>query len=648
MRQSSVFLNRTVALLSTLVMSVSPVLAGEKDKPDERVGNMAPCTSWINPAVKPKVVMLCIHGLGLHSGSYATFAQRMTRFGFAVYAIDVRGFGSWMKAEGHTQLDFDACIDDIKVALQSIRKANPGLPVFLLGESMGGAIALRAASQYPELIDGLISSVPAGERFQSGRTDLKVAGHFLTGPNREFNIGKQVVEQASTDKQNKDVNETLVKDWESDPLARMKLSAKELLQFDMFCRGNHEAAKKVKSMPVLFTQGIDDGLIKPDGTWDLFKKLATPDRTLVALSSTHLIFEESQANSNDVKDSSIFMLLSWVASNMADGKSLLASAIYNNAGPGALAASFSGVDADGKMAILPVPNKPGQGGPPKLPPKVAAALGIPQAAGSDGPPPFAVQNMQVLGQGRRQGQQMAGMMGNRRRPAARRAQRLANKAAQNFMPPPNLVASDSTGGPAGNPASSGDQPQALTNAVNLINQNKYSEAHDILDSFLNANPNNADAHYWNGVVAMKTNHPMVARRSFVNAMRLGRGQGHAREANKYLLDLPTDGSSSPLPADTTGSITAGKPTVLVFYADWAEQCTNIDLLFSKARELFGDKVAFTKIDVAQQSNDQLVKTFDVGPIPTMVFLDRNGKVAQTSIGLSNPVNFMKSVAAIAN
>lgn len=646
MRQSSVFLNRTVALLSSLVVSVSPVLAGDKDKPDERVGNMAPCTSWINPAVKPKVVMLCIHGLGLHSGSYATFAQRMTRFGFAVYAIDVRGFGSWMKAEGHSQVDFDACIEDIKVALQSIRKVNPGLPVFLLGESMGGAIALRAASEYPELIDGLVSSVPAGERFQSGRTDLKVAGHFLTGPNREFNIGKQVVEQASTDKQNKDVNETLVKDWESDPLARMKLSAKELLQFDLFCRGNHEAAKKVKNIPVLFTQGIDDGLIKPDGTWDLFKKLATPDRTLVALSSTHLIFEESQSNSSEVKDSSIFMLLSWVASNIADGKALLAGAIYNNNGPGALAASFSGVDSDGKMAILPTPPKLGKG-PPKLPPPLAAALGLPpQAGGQAGQLP--VENAQVLGQGRRMGPKMAAAMGNRRGPAGRRARRLANKAAQNFMPPPNLVASDSTGGPTGNPSSSAEQAPAISNAISLINQNKYDEAHNILDAFLNANPNSAEAHYWNGVAAMKTNHPMVARRSFVNAMRLGRGQGHARDANKYLLDLPTDATSASLPADTTGSITAGKPTVLVFYADWAEQCTNIDQLFTKARELFGDKVTFTKVDVGEQSNDQLVKTFDVGPIPTMVFLDRSGKVAQTSIGLSNPVNFMKSVAAIAN
>ena len=82
----------------------------------------------------------------------------MAKRGVATYAIDVRGFGSWMKAEGHEEVDFQACLNDVKTALETIHAAHPGLKVFLLGESMGGAIALRAASMYPQLIDGLISS----------------------------------------------------------------------------------------------------------------------------------------------------------------------------------------------------------------------------------------------------------------------------------------------------------------------------------------------------------------------------------------------------------------------------------------------------------------------------------------------------------
>ena len=123
--------------------------------------NIAPCISWTNPIVKPRVVLLCIHGLGLYSGSYKDFGMIMSRRGIAVYAIDVRGFGSWMKSGGKEEVDFTGCLSDIASAILSIRAAMPGLPFFLLGESMGGAIALRFASEHPEMIDGLISSVPA-------------------------------------------------------------------------------------------------------------------------------------------------------------------------------------------------------------------------------------------------------------------------------------------------------------------------------------------------------------------------------------------------------------------------------------------------------------------------------------------------------
>src|ERR1700678_305315 len=58
----------------------------------------APCLSWIDPQSKPKIALLCIHGLGLNSDSYTNFAKRVAHHGIATYAIDVRGFGSWMKA----------------------------------------------------------------------------------------------------------------------------------------------------------------------------------------------------------------------------------------------------------------------------------------------------------------------------------------------------------------------------------------------------------------------------------------------------------------------------------------------------------------------------------------------------------------------
>jgi alpha-beta hydrolase superfamily lysophospholipase len=266
----------------------------------------APCLSWIDPQTTPKAALLCIHGLGLNSDAYTNFGLRESKRGIATYAIDVRGFGSWMRLKGDDQIDFDACLADIKATLVAIHQAHPGLPVFILGESMGGAIALRACSMYPELIDGLISSVPAGSRFKQKKTDLEVALKFLKGRHKEFNEGDSVIAQASGD------NSTLKTDWESDPLDRLNYSAEQLLQFQKFMNENHDAAKLVKTTPVLMLQGSEDTLVKPEGTWELFNELPTKAKSFIELPSEHLVLEEGQAKTAKYDKRTSQLVAGWI------------------------------------------------------------------------------------------------------------------------------------------------------------------------------------------------------------------------------------------------------------------------------------------------------------------------------------------------
>lgn len=258
-----------------------------KDSKDSKSRGEAPCLSWLNPLGKPKAVLLCVHGLGLHSGSYEKFGKAMAIRGYAVYAVDVRGFGSWMEAKGREKCDFKHCSNDIVSTLNVLRMANPGIPVFLLGESMGGAIALEVASENPALINGLISAVPAAERFKSKRTDFKVFLHLLTG-NRKVNVEKSVVNRATDDP-------SLREEWADDPLGKMNLSAAELMQFQAFMNDNHERAKKIDKLPVLIVQGGNDKLVKPEGTKELFEELATKDKLMAMVNGAeHLVYEEGQ------------------------------------------------------------------------------------------------------------------------------------------------------------------------------------------------------------------------------------------------------------------------------------------------------------------------------------------------------------------
>lgn len=254
---------------------------------DSNLRAEAPCLSWLNPLGKPKAVLLCVHGLGLHSGSYEKFGKAMSRRGYAVYAVDVRGFGSWMEAKGREKCDFKHCSNDIVSTLKVLRMANPEVPIFLLGESMGGAIALEVASENPSLMSGLISAVPAAERVKSKRTDMKVFLHLLTG-NRKVNVEKSVVNRATADP-------ALREEWAEDPLGKMNLSASELVQFQAFMNENHERAKKIDRLPVLIVQGGKDKLVKAEGTKELFEELATQDKIMALVNGAeHLVYEEGQ------------------------------------------------------------------------------------------------------------------------------------------------------------------------------------------------------------------------------------------------------------------------------------------------------------------------------------------------------------------
>jgi acylglycerol lipase len=264
-----------------------------------------PCRAWV-PHTLPKVVLLCVHGLGLNSASFEQFGRHMSKLGVAVFAVDVRGFGTWIELEGREQLDFVACLQDVEKALTLLHKAYPRVPVYLLGESMGGAIALRVTADHPELVDGLISAVPSGDRFHKTRNELQVAMRMVTGRmGKPMEVGSRMINSATDDP-------AVRERWKGDPLNRMALSPKELMQFQRFMNENHDVAEKIDQKPVLIVAGFKDKLVKPQGTIDLFNELTTPDKMLLIVGNgEHLIFEENQ-----MTDQVSAILLGWLTSHV--------------------------------------------------------------------------------------------------------------------------------------------------------------------------------------------------------------------------------------------------------------------------------------------------------------------------------------------
>lgn len=245
-----------------------------------------PHRSWI-PRNKPQQVLLCVHGLGFSSESFAEFGRAMAGRGCAVYALDVRGFGQWINRP-NDKVDFEASMTDVEAALRSLHKSYPGTPVFLIGESMGGGIAMQATSRNPTLVQGLICSVPSSDRFAKFSSELIVGTRYLRNKNKPIDMSAEVVDRTTS-------NVKLRKQWSNDSANRMKLSAKELKQFSDFMKGNEDAAVLIDKTPTLMLAGFKDKLVKPEGTVDLFNALSSQDKLLMVVGDgEHLLLEENQ------------------------------------------------------------------------------------------------------------------------------------------------------------------------------------------------------------------------------------------------------------------------------------------------------------------------------------------------------------------
>lgn len=259
---------------------------------------------WLPPEqADSRGVLLCLHGFGLNSSSFTDFGERMAAQGYRTYALDVRGFGGWRVSGVQPTCDFDASVQDVRVALQALRSAYPGSPVYLLGESMGGALALKVASEFPDLMDGVIASVPSSERFDQKKNSLRVGLRLLRAPNEEYDVSQKVVDKAVSKK-------SLRIAWISDPRNRLSMSPRELLQFDRFMNCAVKSSKHIK-IPALLIQGCRDKLVRPESTVEIYNDISSKDKKLLLVGeSEHLIFQKGLYSEQTLQ-----MVLAWMNSH---------------------------------------------------------------------------------------------------------------------------------------------------------------------------------------------------------------------------------------------------------------------------------------------------------------------------------------------
>jgi len=146
-------------------------------------GYVLPMKTW-SSTDDPTAVVLAMHGFNDYNNAFDATAHTFADNLITTYAIDQRGFGATKQHgiwAGYTTLQ-----SDLIATVNLLCEKHSGLPLFLLGESMGGAVILSAVQQLEQTcIQGVILLAPAVWGWQTmpwwQTVPLRLLAHTLPG-----------------------------------------------------------------------------------------------------------------------------------------------------------------------------------------------------------------------------------------------------------------------------------------------------------------------------------------------------------------------------------------------------------------------------------------------------------------------------------
>jgi alpha-beta hydrolase superfamily lysophospholipase len=129
-------------------------------------GSMALVRRW-QPQGAAQGILQIIHGMAEHSARYARLAEALTAAGFAVYAHDLPGHGPQADpaARGHfaDRRGWRVAISSIREVQRVAQREHPGVPLFMLGHSMGSFLLQHYVADSGATLGGVIFSATTGD-----------------------------------------------------------------------------------------------------------------------------------------------------------------------------------------------------------------------------------------------------------------------------------------------------------------------------------------------------------------------------------------------------------------------------------------------------------------------------------------------------
>lgn len=227
--------------------------------------------AWL-PDRPPRAIVTIAHGGAEHGGRYAWTAAQLTARGYAVYAIDHRGHGRSGGPRAYVDR-IDNAVTDLHALDELARERNPGIPVFLLGHSMGGLIALAYALRHQERLAGLVLSAPLAVLDANPAARLAVRALSAVAPRLPvYKIDGTTVSR----------DPEVVRAYDSDPLNhRGMLPARTVGELAATVATLPDRLPELR-LPILTVYGTGDRLVDNAGSLLVEQRSGSEDTTLIA------------------------------------------------------------------------------------------------------------------------------------------------------------------------------------------------------------------------------------------------------------------------------------------------------------------------------------------------------------------------------
>jgi acylglycerol lipase len=218
--------------------------------------------SWSPPA--PVGVVVVVHGLAEHGGRYRETAEAFAAVGWAVFAIDLRGHGRSANVPGAGRVHvrrFTDYFQDVAAIIEVAREHHPGLPLFLLGHSMGGLVTISYVLAHSAGLAGAIISSPA----LGTHPDFKPPAFLRLLVSILDRLAPRLRFPSDLDTEAISRDPEVVRAYLADPLVSSKVSARWYAEILRAIKRAHADGPRV-AVPMLLMQSGSDRLVDPAAT----------------------------------------------------------------------------------------------------------------------------------------------------------------------------------------------------------------------------------------------------------------------------------------------------------------------------------------------------------------------------------------------